>query len=122
MHAQQKAAHIAKALAPASKLAHGIAPEIVAEGQAILNYDTKKMRPNTALSLFQALLRRLKIPYMAKLRPRQMLTHPGNRGGLMVSGHEVHKKGGGERGGKNVWARNEDPRRRPGHRDRPNRG
>jgi hypothetical protein len=94
MHAQQKAAQIAKALAPASKLAHGFAPEIVAEGQAILNYDTKKMGPNTALSLFQALLRRLKIPYMAKLCPRQMLTHPGNRGGLMVSGHEVHKKGG----------------------------
>ena len=94
MNAQQKAAQIAKAVAPASKLAHGFAPEIVAEGQAILNYDTKKMGPNTALSLFQAMLRRLKVPHMAKLRPRQRITHPGNRGGLMVSGHEVHKKGG----------------------------
>ena len=94
MNAHQKAALIAKAAAPASKLAHGFAPEVVAEGQAILNYDAKKMGPNTALSLFQAMLQRLKVPYTVKLRPTQMLVHPGNRGGLMVSGHEVHKKGG----------------------------
>ena len=95
MNAHQKAALVAKAAAaPASKLAHGFAPEVVAEGQAILNYDAKKMGPNTALSLFQAMLQRLKVPYTVKLRPTQMLVHPGNRGGLMVSGHEVHKKGG----------------------------
>ena len=73
--------------------AHGYSAELVAKGNAILNYDPSATGPKTVLQDMIALLWAEKKCYLVTPSPREVMVHPDNRGRLMLHPIDCHTKG-----------------------------